>query len=434
MLQENNKKNVEFQAEKERLKKRILNGLKQMIDTKKGLQITLVMIMVQIINYFIVLNAYKDFFLGQHLATNIIVICSTIIIITCIAYFLGAPIESKKIRNALLRIGLINNIGEPPELTKVEKGETNTYTFNNCGITPKQWEDAKDSIQSVLGIYIIGIQQLYGGTMVKMKFVKGESIPDVVYWDDAYLQTQTKLALGIGYQGVVTVDMTTTPHMLIAGTTGSGKTWLFKSLLTQARKSGAEVYIIDVKNLDFHKQWQDETDIHNVAYEDEQIDSYLSYAIDEMNRRKALFANYNVSNFADYLKINSTKKEQINAIYIAVDEFAQLFDKTALSKEAKAEVDKKISSISTIARVGRAFGVYLILATQRPDATILPGQIKGMLTVRIAGKCDDVLSQIVLDNTQASREIIGFKPGRFITGDGIQFQGFIHKERGDCRD
>lgn len=425
MLNNNDKQEIEFRAEKAYLKRRILKGLKETINTKRGLQIILVMVMVQIANYIFVLNAYRNYLLG-HLATNIIIICSSIVMITCIAYFLGAPLEARKVREALHRIGLTNSIGEPPELTKVEKGKTTTFTFKNCGITRKQWDDARDSIQAVLGIYIIDISFLYGDTIVRIKFVKGESIPDTVYWNDAYLQSQTKLALGIGYQGVITVDMTTTPHMLIAGTTGSGKTWLFKSLLIQARKCGAEVYVIDMKNLDFHQKWQDETDIHHIAYLDEEINNYLEYATNEMDRRKSAFAKYNVSNFADYLAIDDAAKEQLNAVYVAVDEFAQLFDKTALTKEAKAEVDKKVSYISKIARVGRAFGVYLILATQRPDANVLPGQIKNMLTIRIAGKCDDVLSQIVLDNTQASREIIGFKPGRFITNEGVQFQGFIH--------
>ncbi len=425
MLKRNDKSDIEFKAEKKYVIDRTLRGLKKLLNTKKGLQIVIAIIMCEIIIHGIVANAYKDSFLNKDFIATIITICSSIIITTCVSYLLGAPLESKKIRESFHRIGLVNSLGEPPELTKVEKGKYTTYTFINSGITRKQWEDAKDSIQAVLGIYIIDTKYLYGDTVVKMNFVKGESIPDLVCWKDEYLQSQTRLALGVGYQGLVTVDMTTTPHMLIAGTTGSGKTWLFKSLLMQARKCGAEVYIIDMKNLDFHKKWQDEADIHNVAYTDEKINEYLEYAVHEMERRKSIFAQYNVSNYSDYSAITDDK-EQLNVLYVAVDEFAQLFDKTALTKEAKAEVDKKISYISSIARVGRAFGIYLILATQRPDATILPGQIKNMLTVRIAGKCDDVLSQIVLDSTQASREIVGFRPGRFITGNGIQFQGFIH--------
>lgn len=431
MLKNNDKTSIEFKAEKKYIANRVFMGLRKLFTTKKGLQIVVVMIIVEIINHNLLMKAYKNFFLGEHLLADIMTICSTIIITVFVAYFLGAPINSRKVREALIRIGLINSIGEPPELSKVEKGETTIYTFNNSGITPKQWEDAKDSIQAVLGIYITDIKYLHGATVVKVEFVKGNSIPDIVYWNDIYLQNQTKLALGMGYQGLITVDMTVSPHILIAGTTGSGKTWLFKSLLTQARKCGAEIYVIDMKNLDFHQQWQDESDIHNVAYSDDEIESYLNYAINEMRRRSELFKQYNVTNYADYQKVDAENKEHVNAIYIAVDEFAQLFDKTALSKAEKEAVDKKVSSIASIARIGRAYGVYLILATQRPDANILPGQIKGMLTNRIAGKCDDTLSQIVLDTTQASREIVGFNPGRFITGDGVQFQGFVHKRRDD---
>ena len=79
-------------------------------------------------------------------------------------------------------------------------------------------------------------------------------------------------------------------------------------------------------------------------------------------------------------------------------------------------------------RLGRAFGIYLILATQRPDAAILPGQIKNNLDFLVCGGADNVLSQILLDNASAAEQIPKDARGRFITGDGTVFQGYLFDE------
>ena len=76
----------------------------------------------------------------------------------------------------------------------------------------------------------------------------------------------------------------------------------------------------------------------------------------------------------------------------------------------------------------RAFGIHLILAMQRPDATIIPGQIRNNMDFRVCGRADSVLSQIILDNTSAAEQIPKDARGRFITGDGTVFQGYLFDE------
>lgn len=94
-------------------------------------------------------------------------------------------------------------------------------------------------------------------------------------------------------------------------------------------------------------------------------------------------------------------------------------------KELLAQIENRLS---TIARLGRAFGIHLILATQRPDANIIPGQIKNNMDFRVCGRADSVLSQIILDNTSAAEQIPKDARGRFITGDGTVFQGYLFDE------
>ena len=94
--------------------------------------------------------------------------------------------------------------------------------------------------------------------------------------------------------------------------------------------------------------------------------------------------------------------------------------------QRKLKVENIIRHVSLIARLGRAFGIRLILSTQRPDSNVLPGQIKNNLEHRICGRADSVLSGIILDNTEAAKQISSYALGRFVTKDGTIFQGFRH--------
>ncbi len=98
---------------------------------------------------------------------------------------------------------------------------------------------------------------------------------------------------------------------------------------------------------------------------------------------------------------------------------SELLDRTGRSKEDRDKLNQIENRLATLARLGRAFGIHLILATQRPDANILPGQIKNNMDFRVCGRAESVLSGIILDNTSAAEQIPKDARGRFITGDGL---------------
>ena len=120
--------------------------------------------------------------------------------------------------------------------------------------------------------------------------------------------------------------------------------------------------------------------------------------------------------------------ENLPRLVFGCDEVVEVLDRTGRSKGDKELLAQIESRLATIARLGRAFGIHLILATQRPDATIIPGQIKNNLDFRVCGRADNVLSQIILDNTSAAEQIPKDARGRFITGDGTVFQGYLFDE------
>lgn len=108
---------------------------------------------------------------------------------------------------------------------------------------------------------------------------------------------------------------------------------------------------------------------------------------------------------------------------------AELLDKNGLCKEDKEQVSRIESKLSVIARQGRAFGIHLILTTQRPDATILTGQIRNNIDCRVCGRADSVLSQIILDSSDAADRIPKDAQGRFLMHDGTIFQGYLFDEK-----
>lgn len=138
----------------------------------------------------------------------------------------------------------------------------------------------------------------------------------------------------------------------------------------------------------------------------------------ELENRKREFLLYGVKNIEEYNELGDT--ERMTHIAVATDEVAEMLDRIG-RKDEKAKIDKVTEMLSTIARLGRAYGIHLVLATQRPDASIIPGQIKNNMTYRACGHADKVLSQIVIDSTDAS-EIPADSPGRFITDAGEEFQ------------
>lgn len=125
---------------------------------------------------------------------------------------------------------------------------------------------------------------------------------------------------------------------------------------------------------------------------------------------------------------NETTENKLPRLIFACDEVAELLDRTGRGKEDKERLAQIENKLATLARLGRAFGIHLILATQRPDANIIPGQIKNNMDFRVCGRADSVLSQITLDNTSAAEQIPKDARGRFITGDGTVFQGYLLDE------
>ena len=332
-------------------------------------------------------------------------------------------------KDQLQCIGLINHAGMPPDLLRKHRDKDNprvtVWEFRNQGIPLQEWEKKRPAIETALGLIIVKLAYAKGKSRVLVYAVPaGDDLPEVLKWEDSYLSSKSfVLVLGESYTGPVTVNLAHIPHILLGGSTGSGKSVLLKLLLMQALHKDAEVYIADFKGgVDYPKVWHEKC---RMCFTEEDLLYTLNQLVAVLEYRKKALKELGSPNIDAY---NETTENKLPRLIFACDEVAEVLDKTGRSKEDKELLAQIENRLSTIARLGRAFGIHLILATQRPDANIIPGQIKNNMDFRVCGRADSVLSQIILDNTSAAEQIPKDARGRFITGDGTVFQGYLFDE------
>ncbi len=342
----------------------------------------------------------------------------------CYLIYKGKPKTAGRIMRDCVRIGLVNHVGETPIMIENETDNGGIYhiTFRNFGIPISKWNDHKEDIEFGLNLNITDIKE-NGKKYIVITAVSGENIlPDFVAWKDSYLPYKNfELALGETYTGKVMVNLAVSPHVLLAGSTGSGKTILLKLLLMQVLKKGGEVYIADFKGgVDFPRVWHNHDKCHFIT-EKEDLLNKLDETVVELHRRKVLLADSDCANIDEY---NRKYHRHLHRIIFACDELAEVTEKSGLDKKQKEVVSMIEASLSTILRLGRAMGIHAFLSTQRPSRDVIPGVVVNNSDIRICGRADDVLSQIVLDKTDASDLISKSAQGRFLTNDDVLFQAY----------
>lgn len=349
--------------------------------------------------------------------------------IPAVLVLLGTPCGSKRVRANLQRIGMVNDAGEAPVLVSRRKDKNNprmtVWEFDPCGLPLSVWEDKQERIEAILNVIITKIAWGEGRKTVYMYAVPATAdLPALFQWRDEYLRDKNfELVLGESLMGPVMVDLCKIPHILLGGSTGSGKSVLLKLLLMQALRKGAMVWIADFKGgVDYPQNW---SGLCEMVFNEADLLETLDKLVRMLEQRKAAFRFEGCANLDEY---NQKVGCCIPRCIFACDEVAELLDKTGADSERKKLLAQIENKLSTIARQGRAFGIHLIFATQRPDANVIPGQIKNNMDFRVCGKADNVLSQIILDNTSAADRIPKDSQGRFITADGIVFQAYLFDE------
>lgn len=243
---------------------------------------------------------------------------------------------------------------------------------------------------------------------------------------------------------VMVADLTKMPHLLIAGATGSGKSVainvILTSILFKAKPSQVKMLLIDPKKVELSVYNGIPHLLSPVVSEPKKAARALAKVVAEMERRYELFAAFGIRNLAGYNQ-RVTKEEDdehhpLPLILVVVDELADLMMTVSHDVE---------DAIVRIAQMGRAAGIHMIIATQRPSVDVITGLIKANVPSRIAfAVSSGVDSRTILDANGAER-LLGrgdmlFQPidknkpirvqGAFISDQDVEaVVNFIKEER-----
>lgn len=409
---------------------RVENGLRIILGPSKATALVFVYFLMAIIHIKRVRIAAR--ISGGYPTPKIVTVSWGIVFaigLVLLIYLIGAPIKGVIINRRMERIGMINKRGECPLLIddRINRAGYREMIFFAQGIPLADWEKYRPEICAALNMEIGKIETLSGKWQIRVCAVSAkEGIPKIFYWHDGLIiREEFVLNLGRSIMGPVTLNLKQIPHVLLGGSTGSGKSVLLKSIIYQCYKKGADMLIADFKGgVDYGRFFKNHcifvTDIDDLI---ERLDGVVK----DLHTRKELFAKCSVPNIDAYNHLYTD--ETIKRIVIAFDEIAEVLDKTGLTKVQREKVAAVEEKLATIARLGRAFGIHLLLSTQRPDATILSGQIRNNIDARFCGRADDVLSKIILDNTQASEGIAKNEQGLFMTQDGTIFRAYFFDDK-----
>jgi len=302
---------------------------------------------------------------------------------------------------------VLSQFGVPARVVNIQKGPTVTlYELEpETGVKIHKISALADDIALVLkseGVRIIAPIPLKGTVGVEVPNRRRELVylKEVIN-SKSFLNNKSLLALAIGKDvkgEPVIADLKEMPHLLIAGTTGSGKTVcinaLICSILFKAKPDGVKFILIDPKKVELAHFSQIPHLLVPVISDVKRACRVLEWAVEEMEKRYEIFAQEGVRNIEAY----NQKKPPLPYIVIIIDELADLM---VVAKE------KIETSIQRLAQLSRAVGIHLILATQRPSVDVITGVIKANFPARISFKVSSkVDSRTVLDR-QGAEKLLG---------------------------
>ena len=280
--------------------------------------------------------------------------------------------------------------------------------------------------------------------------------------DDAFRESKYELPVAIGYtiqQKVKVFDLSDAPHLLVAGATKQGKSVglnvIINSLLYSRHPSELRFVFIDPKMVEFSAYAQllhhylavlpdaadeDEEAENAIVKKPKDAEKILRSLCIEMDERYELLAKAGANNIKNYnarykeRKLNPNNGHRfLPYLVVVVDEYADLTMTTGASPDARAASRSITNSIIRLAQKGRAAGLHVILATQRPSVDVISGIIKSNFPMRIAFRVASRIDSMTILDAPGAEKLIG--KGDMLFSAGIDTEriqcGYISSEEID---
>ncbi len=279
-----------------------------------------------------------------------------------------------------------------------------------------------DDISRSMGVGAVRISQIYGtqylGVEVPNEQRETVTIKELLS-NDNFKNTSSKIPICIGKDisgNIEVIDLSKTPHLLVAGTTGSGKSvfinTLLASLLYKFSPEDLRLILIDPKMLELSVYNDIAHLLTPVVTEPKKAILALKWVCKEMERRYSLMNEENTRSLEGY---NQKSLEKLPYIIVFIDEMADLM--MTAGKEVEHYVQR-------LAQMARACGIHLVMATQRPSVDIITGSIKAnfpsRISFQVASKYDSrtVLGEIGAEQLLGNGDMLMSKNG----GNIVRYQ------------
>lgn len=335
----------------------------------------------------------------------------------------GRPSSGDIVANANIIKRTLQNFGIEVEMGEVSVGPTVTqFTLKPAeGIKLTRILALSNDLSLALAAHPIRIEApIPGRSLVGIEIPnKGIAIVRLknILESDEFQKRQSNLTLSLGRDvsgAAVFANLAKMPHLLIAGSTGAGKTislnTIILGLLYQNPPNLLKFILIDPKRVEFPVYADIPHLLAPVVVDTQKTVNALKWAVSEMERRFEILAGAKARDIASFNSNKKTVEEHgpLPYIVIVIDELADLM--SSRGKEIEALIVR-------LAQMARAVGIHLILATQRPSVEVITGLIKANITSRIAFQvASQIDSRTVLDMAGAEK-LLGNGDMLYLSGD-----------------
>jgi S-DNA-T family DNA segregation ATPase FtsK/SpoIIIE len=331
--------------------------------------------------------------------------------------FLGAvaKIKSYKYQSALDLLGLKNQKGESPQVVNVISTtmDQKKILVKAVGFDVISFTNKKAVLESALNMFVQDIRIVANNRSLIDIRVSPKELPNLIPFDDvsAQLNRPFSFLVGEGVFGFIAEDLLKIHHILIAGSSGNGKSWFQKQLLIGLLKSSnhIQLYLIDLKMGVEVKAFEKLSNVH-IAKNAVGAVQTLRAVEKEMDRRFQYFE------LKGYTEIDC-KRDQLDRIVVLVDEASDLFTIVRISED-KGEYAVNARNLSDrIAKLGRAAGIHLILGTQKVVKETIDTRVQSNMTARMIFRTNTGPASVTVLGSNIANELPQV-PGRGIWSVG----------------
>ena len=274
------------------------------------------------------------------------------------------------------------------------------------GVKVSKITNLADDIALSLAASSVRIEPIPGkaaiGIEVPNKQLEGVRLREVLE-NEKFMKAKSKLTVGLGMDiggQAIFADLAKMPHLLVAGSTGSGKSvcinTMITSILFKAKPDEVKFILVDPKMVELTSYNGIPHMLVPVVTEAKRAASVLNWAVQEMEKRYAKFAEQGVRNMETYNA--HFPDDKMAAIVIVIDELADLM------MVAPHDVE---DAICRLAQKARAAGIHMVLATQRPSVDVITGIIKANIPSRISFAVSSLVDSRTILDTGGAEKLLG---------------------------